>query len=200
MVWIALGLLVFAVLMVIFNTMADRWSMQRWRWPYRTGPTFAQWADEIQVLLSVTDHSASGQGVQAALAASVRGIVQRSEFMVFSRWVVFSIYLTFLLPLWSLSFATEALGGDRESNSLVWLLSRPLSRPAIYLAKFVALLPWSLGLNLGGFGLLCVAAGEPGWLAFRLYWSAVLWETLPFSALFYFMGAHVCQQAEAPIV
>jgi ABC-type transport system involved in multi-copper enzyme maturation permease subunit len=200
MVWIALGLLVFAVLMVIFNTMADRWSMQRWRWPYRTGPTFAQWADEIQVLMSATDHSASGQGVQAALAASVRGIVQRSRFMVFSRWVVFSIFLTFLLPLWSLSFATEALGGDRESNSLVWLLSRPLSRPAIYLAKFVALLPWSLGLNLGGFGLLCVAAGEPGWLAFRLYWPAVLWATLAFSALFYFMGAFFRRPAVAAIV
>jgi hypothetical protein len=200
MVWIALGLLVFAVLMVIFNTMADRWSMQRWRWPYRRGPTFVQWADEIQVLLSATDHSASGQGVQAALAASVRGIVQRSGFMVFSRWVVFSIYLTFLLPLWSLSFATEALGGDRESNSLVWLLSRPLSRPAIYLAKFVALLPWSLGLNLVGFGLLCVAAGKPGLLALRLYWPAVLWATLAFSALFYFMGAFFRRPAVAAIV
>jgi ABC-type transport system involved in multi-copper enzyme maturation permease subunit len=200
MVWIALGLLVFAVLMVVFNTMGNRWSMQRWRWPYRTGPTIVQWADEIQVLLCATDHSTSGQGVQAALAASVRGIVARSEFMVFSRWVVFSIFLTFLLPLWSLSFATEALGGDRESNSLVWLLSRPLSRPAIYLAKFVALLPWSLGLNLGGFGLLCVAAGEPGWLAFRLYWPAVLWATLAFSALFYFMGAFFRRPAVAAIV
>jgi ABC-2 type transport system permease protein len=200
MVWIALGLLVFAVLLVVLNTMAGTWSMQRWRWPYRQGPTFVQWADEIQVLMSVTDHSAGGQGVQAALAAAVRGIVQESGFLVFSRWVVLSIFLTFLLPLWSLSFATEALGGDRESNSLVWLLSRPLSRPAIYLAKFVALLPWSLGLNLGGFGLLCVVAGEPGLLAFRLYWPAVLWATLAFSALFYLMGALFRRPAVAAIV
>ena len=128
-----------------------------------------QWADEIQVIASTTDRSAAGQGVQAAVAAAVRGIIERSGFMVFSRTAVFSIFLSFLLPLWSLSFATEALGGERESNSLVWLLSRPLPRPAIYLAKFVALLPWSLGLNLGGFGLLCLAGGQPGMMAFRLY-------------------------------
>src|SRR5262249_16702643 len=82
-VWIARGLLVFAVLLVLLNTMAGAWSMQRWRWPYRQGPTFVQWADEIQVLMSATDASASGQGVQAALAGAVRGIVARSGFLVF---------------------------------------------------------------------------------------------------------------------
>ena len=74
--------------------------------------------------------------------------------MRFSEVIVFTMFTTFLLPLWSLSFATEALGGDRENNSMIWLLSRPMPRPAIYLAKFVALLPWSLGLNVGGFALL----------------------------------------------
>lgn len=200
MVWIALGLLAFAVALVAINTMAGRWSMQRWRFPYRQGPTLAEWTAEIQMITSVGDASAGGQGLQAALAAAVRGIVHESGFLVFSRYVVFSIFLSFLLPLWSLSFATEALGGDRESNSLVWLLSRPLSRPAIYLAKFVALLPWSLGLNLGGFALLCLVAGQPGRTAFRLYWPAVLWATLAFSALFYLMGAFFRRPAVAAIV
>jgi hypothetical protein len=40
------------------------------------------------------------------------------------------VFLSFLLPLFSLSFATEALGSERESRSLVWLLSRPLPRGA----------------------------------------------------------------------
>ena len=200
MVWIALGLLAFAVALVAINTMAGRWSMQRWRYPYRQGPTLVEWADQTQILTSVPDASAGGQGLQAALAASVRGIVQESGFLVFSRYLVFSIFLSFLLPLWSLSFATEALGGDRENNSLVWLLSRPLSRPAIYLAKFVALLPWSLGLNIGGFALLCVVAGRPGLTAFRLYWPAVLWATLAFSALFYLMGAFFRRPAVVALV
>lgn len=200
MVWIALGLLVFSVLLVIVNTLAGTWTMRHWRWPYRQGPTFAQWADEVQILMGAWQPSGGGQGVAAMLSGSVRGIIAQSGFMVFSRWVVFSIFLSFLLPLWSLSFATEALGGERESNSLVWLLSRPLPRPAIFLAKFVALLPWSLGLNLGGFGLLCLAGGAPGATAFRLYWPAVLWSTLAFSALFYLMGAFFRRPAVVAIV
>jgi ABC-2 type transport system permease protein len=199
MVWIALALLVFAVLLVAIFTAAGTWSMSRHRWN-RQGPTIGQWADEIQMLMSVCDASAGGQGLQAAVAASVRGYIDQSGFLVYSRWIVFSIFLSFLLPLWSLSFATEALGGERESNSLVWLLCRPLPRPAIYLAKFVALLPWSIGFNVGGFGLLCLVAGKPGAMAFRLYWPAVLWATLAFSALFYLMGAFFRRPAVAAIV
>ena len=75
---------------------------------------------------------------------TLRSIDSAAGFFVFSTCVVFAIFTTFLLPLWSLSFATEALGREREAQNLLWLLTRPLSRPAIYLAKFVALLPWSL--------------------------------------------------------
>src|SRR5206468_12817629 len=66
---------------------------------------------------------------------------------------------------------------------------RPLPRWSIYLGKFLALLPWSLALTVGGFALICAAASTPGWLAFRLYWPAVLWGTLAFCALFHLMGA-----------
>jgi ABC-type transport system involved in multi-copper enzyme maturation permease subunit len=71
----------------------------------------------------------------------------------------------------------------------LWLLTRPLPRPAIYLAKYVALLPWTVGLNLGGFALLCLAAGRPGPQALRLYWPAVLCATFAFAALYHLMGA-----------
>jgi ABC-2 type transport system permease protein len=200
MVWIAVGLLAFAVSLVAIFTARGAWSMRHWRWPYRQGATFAQWADEIQIVMSARDASAGGQGVQAALAAVVRGIIQESGFAIFSHWAVFLLFLSFLLPLFNLAFATEALGGERENNSLIWLLSRPLPRPAIYLAKFAALLPWTLGLNLGGFALLCVAAGQPGWLALRLYWPAVLAATLAFSSLFFFLGAFFRRPAVAAIV
>jgi ABC-2 type transport system permease protein len=200
MVWIAVGLLLFVVALEAIFTSMGAWSMRNWRWPYRQGPTFLQWADEIQILMSLADRSAGGQGVQAALAAAVRSIVFSSGFAIFSHWGVFLLFLSFLLPLFNLSFATEALGGERESNSLIWLLSRPLPRWAIYLAKFAALLPWTLGLSLGGFGLLCLAGGQNGWLAFRLYWPAVLAATLAFSSLFYLMGAWFRRPAVAAIV
>jgi ABC-2 type transport system permease protein len=131
---------------------------------------------------------------------SARVLLRESAFLVFSRWLVFSIFLSFLLPVWSLSFATEALGGDREHNSLVWLLTRPLPRPAIYLGKFVALLPWSFGLNVAGFAVLCLAGGEPGLLALRLFWPAVVWATLAFSALFYLTGAYFRRPAVVALV
>lgn len=200
MVGIALGLLVFVVLLESIFTATGAWSMRNWRWPYRQGPTYLQWADEIQISLSVCDLSADGQGFQAALAAVQRGIVHSSGFVIFSHWGVFLLFLSFLLPLFNLSFATEALSGERESNSLIWLLSRPLPRWAIYLGKFSALLPWTLGLSLGGFGLLCLAGGKHGWLAFRLYWPAVLAAALAFSSLFYLMGAWFRRPAVAALV
>src|SRR5262249_59830427 len=109
--------------------------------------------------------------------------VHSSGFFVFSNWVVFSVFTTFLLPLWSLSFATEGLGREREAGNLIWVLTRPLSRPAIYLAKYVSILPWCLALNLGGFWLLSVAAGGPRHPDFLLYWPARLAATFAFLAL-----------------
>jgi hypothetical protein len=188
MVAIALLLLVFAVFLVVLNTALGAWSMRPWRFPYRQGPTYAQWADRSQVLFAVLSGAPGDQAFPAALLGSCRAVLDQSGFMVFTRWVIFSIFLSFLLPLWSLSFATESFGGEREANTMIWLLTRPLPRPAIYLARYVALLPWTLGLNVGGFGLLCLAAGEPGRLAFRLFWPAVVWATLAFSSLFCLMG------------
>jgi ABC-type transport system involved in multi-copper enzyme maturation permease subunit len=123
-----------------------------------------------------------------------------SPFRVFTFGAIFSIFLSFLLPIWVLSFATESIGGERENNSLIWLLSRPLPRPAIYLAKFVALLPWALGLTLGGFALLCYLAGPPGLLALRLFWPVMIWTVLAFAALFQLIGAWFRRPAVVAIV
>jgi ABC-2 type transport system permease protein len=116
-------------------------------------------------------------------------VFDASGFFVFSNRIVFFLFTTFLMPLWTLSFATEGLGREREAGNLIWALTRPLSRPAIYLAKFISLLPWCLALNLGGFALLCSLAGWPGKLAFELYWPAVVMGTLAFASLFHFLGA-----------
>jgi hypothetical protein len=189
MVAIALVLLVFAVVLVAGNRARGAWSMKHWRYPFRAGLTLPEWADESQVLFGVLARSPGGPPMPAAALGAFRAVLEQSGFMVYSRFVVFSVFLTFLLPLWSLSFATESLGGEAEGNTMIWLLTRPLPRPAIYLGKFLALLPWTLGLNVGGFALMSLAAGRPGLLALRLYWPAVVWATLAFSAVFFFMGA-----------
>lgn len=138
--------------------------------------------------------------VLTAVSGSARAVLDNTGFFVFSTSIVFLIFTGFLLPIWSLSFATEALSGEREGRTLVWLFSRPLPRWSIYLAKFLAILPWSLGLNLGGFAIICYLAGDPGRLAFRLYWPAILGATLAYSALYHFMGAAFRRAAVVALV
>jgi ABC-2 type transport system permease protein len=181
MVWIALGLLAFTTVMTAVATAADLWHR----------PRFRLLTVEHQMMLDGVVPGSPAQAIADAAYASARAAVltEPAAAHVFARWVVAAIFLGFLLPLWSLSFATEAVGGDREQNSLIWLLARPLPRPAIYLAKFVALLPWTIGLNMGGFAVVCAAAGRPGLTALRLFWPAVLCATLAFAALFQMIGA-----------
>ena len=181
MVWIALGLLAFTTAMTAVATAADLWHR----------PRLSVLAADDQVMLDALGPGSPLQSLADATLGAARVAVRTdaSAAQVFARWVVAAIFLGFLLPLWSLSFATEAVGGDREQNSLIWLLARPLPRPMIYLAKFIALLPWTVGLNLGGFAALCAAAGRPGLTALRLFWPAVLCATLAFAALFQLTGA-----------
>jgi len=199
MVWIAMILLGLATAFIAVNTAADRWGMDHWRSPPGYGLTYQTWwLAEWWSTRRIPNQIASA-GPDAILI-SWQAALDRSGFFVFSDWIVFRTFLSFLLPIWSLSFATEAIGGEQEAGSMVWLLSRPISRSAIYLAKFVALLPWGLGLNLGGFGILCLVGGWPGQLAFRLYWPAVLAGSLAFCSLFHLMGACFRRPAVVAIV
>ena len=189
MVWIALALLAVMVFLVGVFTQSGRWTMAHYRWPSFKGPTFAahfQQVTAVEAVLWPADAAAVAQMHRAAVGTA---LYDGSGFFVFSNWVVFQVFATFLFPLWSLSFATEALGREREADNLLWVLTRPLSRPAIFLAKFVGMLPWCLMLNLGGFALICLAGGRPGRLALALYWPAVFWGTLAFAALFHLLGA-----------
>jgi hypothetical protein len=193
MVWIALGLLAFMTFIVAFVT-PRAWDWRNWRSPPRRGLTYAQWLNNVKPAQSGLPLDPTTSAVLRATSGAYDAALhapdslRRAGFTRFTEVIVFTMFTTFLLPLWSLSFATEAVGREREDRNLLWLLTRPLSRPAIYLAKYLAVLPWALGLNLGGFALLCLAAGEPGRLALQTFWPAVLWGTLAFCALFHLMG------------
>jgi len=187
MVWIAIGLLLFAAVFVALQTALGRWDMHNWRWP-RRGATYREVMDKTEGLLLALPGSNRG-GLDLAIVGGVKVALDQSPFRVFTNGMLVAVYLSFLLPIWTLSFAVESLGGERENNSLIWLLSRPLPRPAIYLGKFVALLPWVLGLNLIGFTVICYLAGPPGLQALALFWPVVIWTSLAFAALFHLFGA-----------
>jgi ABC-type transport system involved in multi-copper enzyme maturation permease subunit len=191
MVWIALGLLALSAFLVLVSTWNQRWNMSYYRVPGGGAATYADQVRALEMVGHLPWDSSSAAVHYLAWAAHRTMVYDGSGFFVFSNRIVFSIFTTFLLPLWTLSFATEGLGREREAGNLVWVLTRPLSRPAIYLAKFLALLPWCLSLNQGGFALLCLLAGPPGTLALQIYWPAVLVATLAFAALFHLLAALV---------
>jgi hypothetical protein len=168
--------------------------------PIRRNFTHTDYVSVMEGARAVLPWSAAANGLQEAVTASYRVVLEHSALMNFSRWFVYSVFLGFLMPFWSLSFATHAFGVERENRSLIWLTTRPVPRGSIYLAKLAGLLPWTLGLNLLGFGLICWAAGPTGAKAFAMYWPAVLGGSLAYSALFHLIGATFRRPAVVALV
>lgn len=188
-IWFALILLLFTTATVGLLTGMNRWGMVEWREPRRQGPNYQAYSRTLETLNAGVPVPSPALSGPVAFVSAYQAALQQTGFIVYSTWFVFPVFVTFLLPVLSLSFATDSLGGEREARSLLWLLTRPLGRPAIYLAKFVSVLPWALGLNLGGFVILCLAAGKAGRPALALYWPAVFCGSLAFCALFHLFGA-----------
>jgi ABC-type transport system involved in multi-copper enzyme maturation permease subunit len=189
MVWVALGLLGLTLFLVALSTRMGVYNRAFERWPEERGRFHVHHLNDLTAITSLEWQPPASNVWAMSLGAYRTALYDGSSFYVFSRWVVFEIVATFLLPLWTIAFAIEGIGREREAQNLLWVLTRPLPRPAIFLAKFVALLPWCLLLNLGGFALIGLAGGRAGLLALRLYWPAVLFGTVAFAALFHSLSA-----------
>src|ERR1043166_5530673 len=200
MLWLSLGLLATATVVIFLVTTTDPWSMERWTFPRGKGPTLTKHITNVGYASSLPWGQPEANVMWMVQGAEQAVVFHGSGFFVFSDAIVFSLFTTFLLPMWSVAFATEGLGREREAQNLLWVLTRPIPRSAIFLAKYVALLPWCLLLNMGGFTLLCLAGGHHGRLALQTYWPAVLWGTLAFSALFHMMGACFRRSAVVALV
>jgi ABC-type transport system involved in multi-copper enzyme maturation permease subunit len=98
--------------------------------------------------------------------------------------ILVTVYMSFLLPMFCLSFASAGVSTDREEQTLVYLLTTPLPRPWILLAKLIAALVMSLAWTIGSLAVLCYLAGKPGVAAFSAVWPAIFAATLAYVALF----------------
>ena len=203
--WVAVGLLSVCVLAVgVITARPGGWGLPDR--PLRRGFTYRQYAEA----LLPPNRLANPPGNRAldphpfdplrdslqSLVLSIPAAVLQSEkflhdwaFMNFSRWVVLGTYLGFVLPLFTLSYASGAIGAEREDRTLIWLLTRPMPRSGLYLAKLVGALPWCLAFSGGGFVALCAAGGPQGREALALYWPAALAGTVALAALFHLIGA-----------
>lgn len=137
----------------------------------------------------------TADGLQSLFLSIPKAVVTSEKvlhdwgFMTYSRWVIHLVFIGFVLPLFTLSYASGAFGTDRESRSLVWLMTRPIPRSGIYLAKFVGTLPWCLVFGMGGFAAVCLAGGPHGRESLVRYWPAAMMATLAFASLFHLIGA-----------
>lgn len=200
LVWIAIALLLISLGIIAVNTAANRWSIQNWRLLGRKKPPLKFWLRDAHSQVStITMGQASGAHAVAILG-SVEAIMKESDFLVFSRGFVILLFVSFLLPIWTLSFSTAVFGTEREDQTLLWLLTRPLPRWSLYLGRYLALIPWSVGFSLLGFYVLCLTAGRPGLIAFQLFWPAIFWSALAFTSLFMLMGAFLKRPAVIAIV
>jgi ABC-type transport system involved in multi-copper enzyme maturation permease subunit len=185
-------------LFTVLRTATGRWGIEHFR-DAEGKMTYREWQEALELRNDIAPWPRGNNVILLALAEAARSVFQRADFYRFSNFL-FSTFLSFLLPILSLSFATDAVGSDRESGNLIWLLTRPLPRPTIYLAKFIAVLPWTLLLNVGGFAIICLTAGKPGRMALSLYWPSVCCGTLAFSALYLWIGAAFRRPAVVAIV
>src|SRR5947209_983083 len=102
MVWIALALMALAVTLVAFNTALGRWGLHYGRlWPRDL------WADEEHMAVAALTLSPTAHAIEHAIFGAARAVhdgevIQETAFTVFSYVVVFEVFLSFLLPMWSL--------------------------------------------------------------------------------------------------
>jgi ABC-type transport system involved in multi-copper enzyme maturation permease subunit len=119
----------------------------------------------------------------------VKRTPQEEILLEFADDIVMGIFATFLAPLLTLIYATSAFGDEREDRTLVYLLTRPLARWRIYLAKAIGVAPLVLIIVLGAYIGICLVGGEPGrGLLFRFLPGLAI-GTLAYTALFLFFGA-----------
>jgi ABC-2 type transport system permease protein len=196
LVLVSLGLLALVALLVHLNTQFKRWSMAHWRVSVAvpstrpgttTEPARMQLSDVLTTVALPSqlplrpDAAAVELAVTAALSAATGDAAGPR---IFTSSIVAGMLASFLLPLWTLTFASESLGRARETRTLTWLLLRPLPRWSIYVASYVSALPGSLVLNVGGYVVFCLLGGAAGRFVLPLYGLPILLGTLAFAAFF----------------
>lgn len=192
--WVALGLLLLVTATVAVMTYGPiGWGIGN-RYSSRHKIVVSDYGtrlDQVQMTAFTPDVLA----VEVAVFAAFRGIMADPQFQAdwaflsYSRWVIFALFLGFVLPLFTLAYASGALGSEREGGTLIWLMTRPLPRWAVYLATFLGVLPWCLIVNGVGLLLLGLAGGEQGQRAVAAYWSTILLGTVALASLFHLIGA-----------
>jgi hypothetical protein len=187
--WVSAGFLLLVAAVVVSVSFKNQWNYKTLKPRGQAGFNFKNSIEMIEAGSMALGHNAGVSAVCSAVSGASSGLLIQSGFPVFTKNVVFSVLLGFLLPLWCLTFAVEGLGSEREGKTLFWLFSKPVPRSSIYVGKFLAILPWVIIWSLGGFFVLAVCAGDSGIFAFKLFWQPIALASVTYASVFFFMGA-----------
>lgn len=190
MVWLAMLFFALGLFQIWYLTEVGAWQVSTWKSPRGTSQTVGMLQIRMQTLLDLLTSQSGFRPTDIPFLVA-EGVAEQLRWPVFFRVFVFTLFLNFLLPFWTLSFATEGIGGDRENQSLIWQLLRPIPVWSIYFARWLGQLPWSVGMVMLGLFMSCQIAGPPGQDAWDLIWPMGLCGALVYSSLFFWMGAVV---------
>jgi ABC-type transport system involved in multi-copper enzyme maturation permease subunit len=107
----------------------------------------------------------------------------------FGSLLIMGPFVTFLLPILCLTYATAAIGEEREERTLVYLLTRPLARWRTYLAKGLGVTPVVVLIVAAAFVLTCLAGGTAGLPLVPSFLPGIVIGALAYTSLFLFIGA-----------
>lgn len=112
---------------------------------------------------------------------------------MFLDYVVLNMMGLFFLPVITLMFGTAAIGDERDEKSLVYVLTRPLPRWAIYVGKFLGVLPLVLVFTIGSLYFLHAISSWNGRPDLRgsaaAYAPAVIYGSFAYVAFFHLLTA-----------
>lgn len=187
--WVSAGFLMIVAVIVVSVNLKNQWNYKTLKPRGQVGFNFKNSIEIIEATRMVLGHNDGVSALCSAVAGCSSGLLIQSGFPVFTKNVVFSVLLGFLLPLWCLTFAVEGIGAEREAKTLFWLFSKPIPRSSIYVGKFLTILPWVLVWSLGGFFILAICAGDCGIFTFQLFWQPVVVAIISYTSVFFFIGA-----------
>lgn len=167
------------------------WTMKNYRPRISHGMPAQKTSDHLMAIGSFLGPNEALASLEFAVGGAADAAIAKSGLPVFTRNIVLPVLFGLLLPLWALCYSVHGLGAEWESKSIFWLLSSPVPREAIYLAKWFSCLPLTLGWCMGVFWVLCRLAGDPGLSAFANFWPAVAMVTVCYSTIFFQLGACV---------
>lgn len=98
-------------------------------------------------------------------------------------------FIGFLMPIFAISYGSSTIGGEREDQSLIYLLITPIPRFAMYLTKAIAVSLLVCLWTTAALATYCGIAGKIGTTALPIYLPASLLGCLAYTGVFMLLGA-----------